>query len=145
MEEKTLLILWIALAVVFAVAEAATAQIVTLWFVIGAIGALIANALHATALVQGIVFVGVSLLTLVIARPFFKRVLKAERQPTNLDMCIGQTAVVTEGINNTLETGAAKIRGNVWTARSESGEEIPAGASVTVVAIEGVKLIVKTK
>ena len=143
MEEKSLLILWIALAVVFAVAEAATAQIVTLWFVIGAIGALIANALHASALIQGIVFVGVSLLTLVVARPLFKRVLKSERQPTNLDMCIGQTAVVTEDIDNTHETGAAKIRGNIWTARSETDEQISAGTAVTVVAIEGVKLIVK--
>ena len=144
MEEKTLLILWIALAVIFAVAEAATAQIVTLWFVIGAIGAIIANVLHAPALVQGIVFVGVSLLTLLVARPYFKRFVKTKIQPTNLDMCIGQTALVTEDIDNTREVGAAKIRGNIWTARSQDGSPIPAGTPVTVVAIEGVKLIVKT-
>ena len=143
--ENWLLILWIALAVIFAVTEAATAQIITLWFAIGAIGAIIANVLHAPDLVQYIVFVVVSLLTLLVARPYLRRFTRTKVQPTNLDMCIGQTAIVTEDIDNTHETGAAKIRGNVWTARSKDGEPIPKDTPVTVAAIEGVKLIVTTK
>lgn len=138
-----LLIMWIVLAVVFAVIEAVTFQIVTLWFAVGAVGAIIANVLGASSLIQLIVFVAVSILTLVIARPYLKKFTKTKVQPTNADVCIGKQAVVTEEINNTLGTGQAKIRGIVWTARSEDeGAVIPKDTLVTVKRIEGVKLIV---
>lgn len=138
-----LLIMWIVLAVVFAVIEAVTFQIVTLWFAVGAVGAIIANVLDASPLIQLIVFVAVSILTLVIARPYLKKFTKTKVQPTNADVCIGKQAVVTEEINNTLGTGQAKIRGIVWTARSEDeGTVIPKDTLVTVKRIEGVKLIV---
>ena len=75
MDDK-LLWVWIALAVVFGVVEAATAQIVTIWFAIGAIGALIANAAGAGVTVQLSVFVAVSILTLIIARPYLKKFTK---------------------------------------------------------------------
>ncbi len=137
-----LLILWIAAAVVFAVIEAATAQILTLWFCIGSIGAIIAYALGASLTVQIVVFVAVSLLTLVIARPYLRRFTRTKVQPTNLDMCIGRQALVTERICNPEGTGQAKIRGAVWTARSSDGSVIEPGALVKVLSIEGVKLIV---
>ena len=137
-----LLILWIAAAVVFAVIEAATAQILTLWFCIGSIGAIIAYALGASLTVQIVVFVAVSLLTLVIARPYLRRFTRTKVQPTNLDMCIGQQALVTERISNLDGTGQAKIRGTIWTARSSDGAVIEPGALVKVLSIEGVKLIV---
>ena len=136
-----LLILWIAAAVVFAVIEAATAQILTIWFCIGSIGAIVAHALGASPTVQVVVFV-VSLLTLVIARPYLRRFTRTKVQPTNLDMCIGQQALVTERISNLDGTGQAKLRGTVWTARSSDGAVIEPGALVKVLSIEGVKLIV---
>lgn len=140
-----LLIMWIALAVVFSVIEALTAQIITIWFAAGSIGSIIANVLGASPTVQLIVFVLISLLTLIIARPYLKKFTKTKVQPTNLDMCIGKDALVTEEINNTLGTGQAKIRGSVWTARSQNEAVIPEGSLVTVEAIEGVKLIVSMK
>lgn len=139
-----LLIMWIVLTVVFAVIEALTLQIVTVWFAVGSIGAIVANVVNASPLVQLIVFVALSILTLLIARPYLKKFTKTKIQPTNADACIGKPAVVTEEINNTLGTGQAKIRGVIWTARStEENTIIKAGETVTVTAIEGVKLIVK--
>lgn len=141
-----LLIMWIALTIVFAVIEALTLQVVTIWFAVGSLGAIIANVVHASPLIQLIVFVALSILTLVIARPYLKKFTKTKTQPTNADVCIGKQAVVTEEINNTLATGQVKIRGIVWTARSaDDGIVIPEGAVVTVKAIEGVKLIVTTE
>ena len=138
-----LLIMWIALAIVFAVIEAITFQVVTIWFAVGCVGAIIANVVHASPLVQLIVFVALSILTLVIARPYLKKFTKTKIQPTNADVCIGKQAIVTEEINNALSTGQAKIRGVIWTARSfEDNTVIPEGTTVTVKAIEGVKLIV---
>lgn len=139
-----LLIMWIVLTVVFAVIEALTLQIVTVWFAVGSIGAIIANVVHASPLVQLIVFVALSILTLVIARPYLKKLSKTNAPPMNADACIGKQAVVTEEINNTLGKGQAKIRGVIWTARSsEENTIIKEGEMVTVTAIEGVKLIVK--
>lgn len=138
-----LLIMWIALTIVFAVIEVLTLQVVTIWFAVGSLGAIIANVVNASPLVQLIVFVALSILTLVIARPYLKKFAKTKLQPTNADVCIGKQAVVTEEINNALATGQAKIRGAIWTARSaEENTVIPEGSMVTVLAIEGVKLIV---
>ena len=131
-----LLIMWIALTIVFAVIEALTLQVVTIWFAVGSVGAIIANVVHASPLIQLIVFVALSILTLVIARPYLKKFTKTKTQPTNADVCIGKQAVVTEEINNTLATGQVKISGIVWTARSaDDGVIIPEGAVVTVKAI----------
>lgn len=136
--------MWIVLTVVFAIIEALTLQIVTVWFAVGSIGAIVANVVNASPLVQLIVFVALSILTLLVARPYLKKFTKTKIQPTNADACIGKPAVVTEEINNTLGTGQAKIRGVIWTARStEENTIIKAGETVTVTAIEGVKLIVK--
>lgn len=143
---NSLLIMWIVLTVVFAIIEAVTLQIVTVWFAVGSIGAIIANVVGASQLVQLIVFVALSILTLVIARPYLKKFTKTKIQPTNADICIGKQAIVTEEINNTLGTGQAKIRGVIWTARStDENTIIKEGSTVIVTAIEGVKLIVKSE
>ena len=48
-------------------------------------------------------------------------------------------AVVTEPIDNVLETGAVKINGKIWTARSMTDAQIAIGTRVTVVEIRGVR------
>ncbi|MGN0467648.1 MAG: NfeD family protein [Acutalibacteraceae bacterium] len=138
-----LLIMWIVLAIVFAVIEAVTVQIVTIWFAVGAVGAIIAYVLGANEIVQLTVFVAVSLLTLIIARPYLKKFTKTQVQPTNADMYIGKQALVTERIDNNNATGQAKIGGSLWTARSADGSVIEKDSLVSVMSIEGVKLIVK--
>ncbi|MCM1363833.1 MAG: NfeD family protein [Faecalibacterium sp.] len=138
-----LLIMWIALSIIFAVIEAATAQIVTIWFAVGSIGAIITNVLGVNSTGQLIVFVALSVLTLVIARPYLKKFTKTQVQPTNADMCIGQQAIVTEDIDNTLGTGLAIIKGVTWTARSIDGSKITKDSLVIIESIEGVKLMVR--
>ena len=145
MNVNNLFWVWIALAVIFGVVEAATAQIVTIWFAVGSVGALIANVVGAGTTVQLVVFVAVSILTLIIARPYLKKFTRTEMQRTNADRCIGETAIVTEEINNTQGTGQVKVGGNIWTARSLDSAIIPADEKVIVEKIEGVKLIVSEK
>ena len=60
------------------------------------------------------------------------------------DMLIGKECVVTEAIDNVLGTGAVTVGGKVWTARTEEPDgKAETGKVMTVVKIEGVKLIVK--
>ena len=136
---------WIALILLFIVIEAITAQLVTIWSALGSVGALIAYFCGATTLVQWIVFVAVSTVSLVATRPLVKKYIKVKIQPTNADSSIGLEAVVSETIDNLRQEGAVKLRGLEWTARSENGEIIEKDEIVIVRAIEGVKLIVDKK
>lgn len=138
-----MLILWIALGVVFFIIEIATSQIVTIWFAIGAIGAIFANVLNCSTIVQVIVFSVLALITLLVARPYLKKFTQTKVQPTNADMYIGAKAIVTEEIDNTKGTGQVKVKGAVWSAKSNDEEIILKDSVVIVDSISGVKLIVK--
>ena len=134
--------LWLILAVVLAVIEAATVQLVSVWFACGAVCAFLAAFVTDSLPVQAAVFVISSVLFLVISRKFVKKALK-NKVATNSDSLIGQSAVLTETVDNDLGTGTLKKGGIVWTARSENGERIEEGTKVKIVKIEGVKLIVR--
>jgi len=135
---------WLALLVLFIITEVATVQLTTIWFAGGALIAMLLSAFGVKSIViQVIAFLAVSIILLLATRPLVKKYINKKSQPTNADRCIGEKAVVTEEINNLLGKGAAKINGVEWTARSENDENIELGTTVTVVKIDGVKLIVK--
>ncbi len=138
-------ILWAVAIVAFGFLEGITAQLVSIWFVFGSIGALITSLCGGDIKLQIIVFVAVTLVTLVATRPIVKKRLNSKVEKTNADRCIGQDAVVIEEINNLLPTGLVKTDGKVWTARSSDGSTIPKDSIVTVEKIDGVKLIVSIK
>ena len=134
---------WVVALVVFLIVEAVTAGLVSIWFVFGSLVALICAALGAAVWLQIFWFVIVSVATLVLTRPLVKRYVDSRSVATNADRSIGRAAVVTERIDNLAATGAVKLDGVVWTARStDDAVAIEAGERVTVRAIEGVKLIV---
>lgn len=134
---------WLALLVLFILTEIATVQLTTVWFAGGALTAMLLAAFGIDSIfIQIAVFLAVSVALLIATRPLVKKHINKKSQPTNADRNIGQKAVVTEEINNILGKGSAKIAGTEWTARSVSDEVIPEGTTVTVVRIEGVKIIV---
>ena len=135
-------VLWGVLFVFFLIAEAATVQVVSIWFAAGALSALIASLFKASPVIQLVVFIVVSVICLIFTRPLVKKFTKGKVQSTNADRFIGQTAVVIKEINNDEARGQVKVGGNVWSAMSENGEIIAEDEKVTVIKIEGVKLIV---
>ena len=144
MQVNTMILVWLGLLVLFLAVEFATAQLTTVWFAAGALVSLLLAAFGVDNLaIQIIVFTLVSLVSLILTRPLVKKWTRTKTQPTNADMVIGEEAVVTETISNTEGKGLAKVNGAVWSARSADDRIIPAGATVTVRAIEGVKLIVE--
>lgn len=135
---------WLAVIIIMAVAEAATVQMVSIWFVVGGIVALIVSLFGVSLPVQLIVFVLVTAITLIGTRPLMKKVMQFKKEDTNAGRYIGKIGVVTAEINNELGTGQVNVSGSVWTARSTDGAIIPTGANIIVETIEGVKLLVKT-
>ena len=144
MKEMTLF--WLIAMIALFIVEAATVNLVTLWFAFGALAALATSLLGGELWLQIVIFIAVTIITLIPTRKLAKKYFsKNHHQATNSDMVIGKDCSVVEDIDNLLSTGAVKCMGREWTARSESGEKIAAGETVTAVAIEGVKLIVRRK
>jgi len=133
---------WLVVIVVAAVVEGATAQLVSIWFVAGGVGALIADLCGADLWVQAIVFIVVTALTILATRPLVKKLLNFKRIDTNAGRYIGKTGVVIIEINNMLGVGQVNVLGSIWTARSEDNSVIDVGKHVLVKSIEGVKVIV---
>ena len=135
-------VVWLALMVLLLIVEALTAPLVCIWFALGALAALISALFGAAIWLQVVWFLLVSLLTLWLTRPIAVKYLNSRRVATNADRVVGAEGVVTEDIDNIAGTGAVKLDGKEWTARSDSGTNIPSGSVVKVRRIEGVKLIV---
>ena len=136
--------LWLAAMVVLLIIEGAVPGLVSIWFALGALAALLAAILHAPVWLQVTWFVVVSVVSLILTRPLARKYVNSKTQPTNADMLIGSDCVVRERIDNLRGTGAVLAQGKEWTARMENGEaSAEAGEIVRIVRIEGVKLIVK--
>ena len=143
--EYAMLIFWIVLLVVLIIIEAATAQLVTIWFAAGAAAALVAELCGLEQWLQWVIFIAVSAVALIATRPLVRKITQKTVQPTNADRCIGQIAVVTEDISNIDGKGQVHVNGITWTARSSDGSDIKKDERVIVEKIEGVKLIVRAE
>ena len=137
---------WVVLMIGFLVVEGLAPGLVSIWFALGALAALIAALLGAQVWLQAVWFVVISVLALVVTRPLAKKYVNSRTQATNADMLIGQECMVTETIDKLHGTGAVSVAGKVWTARADNPDAIIEKGSVAVIErIEGVKLIVRTK
>lgn len=134
---------WAALTVILVIVEALTVQLVTIWFAVGSLAAVIASLAGANTVWQCVIFAAVSLLALILTRPYVKKAIEKRAVPTNADRCIGKEAIVTETIDNRAGRGQVRIGGIAWTARSEDDSLIECDEVVLVKKIEGVKVIVE--
>ncbi len=136
-------LVWVGVAIVAAVVEAAVPALVSIWFVPGGLLALVASLLGGPVWLQVALFFCGSVLALVFTRPLARRLHKEGTASTNADRVLGATAVVTQQVNDLLGQGRVSVMGNSWAARSSApGQVIEPGAKVVVDRIEGVKLIV---
>ena len=135
-------IVWLVLMVVFLAAEASTVSMVSLWFAAGALIALLTALAGGPAWLQTLLFLAVSAGLLLALRPLVRKYLSPKLTATNVDSVVGTTGLVTAAIDNVSAVGQVKLGAMEWTARSTSGQPIPAGTLVKVDRIEGVKAFV---
>lgn len=135
-------IYWLALVILFGIAEAATLGLTSIWFALGALGAMVVTIFDGALLLQIAAFVVISGVAVWLTRGWGQKRFNDSREPTNADRILGQRCHVLEDIDNDLGTGVVKADGKIWTARSMTGAVIPAGSTVTIRAIEGVKVLV---
>lgn len=120
--------------------EFLTVGLVSIWFALGALAALITTFITDSVVIQVFVFVVVSIISLLVTRPIMKKFKVNGFEPTNTDRVIGKVAEVTKEIKPN-SYGEVIIFGDEWMAASK--EKIAVGEKVVIEKIEGAKLIVK--
>ena len=142
--ETYMWIIWLSLFVVMLIIEASGPALVSIWFSLGALIALIVSFIpNVQWWIQVIVFVVISIATLFALRPIVKRYMKRNRYNTNIDSFNGKKGYVIEDITY-LKPGAVKIGDVSWTAIPVNKDEtIVENEIIEVVAVNGNKLIVK--
>jgi len=133
---------WFGLLVAFIVVEGATVSMVSTWFALGSLAALIVSLIGGEVWLQVLVFVTVSAVTLAMLRPLAKKHINNRVTPTNVDALTGKTCLCVTAIDNPAACGQVKIGDVEWSARSTTGEPIPAGTQVKIDRVEGVKVYV---
>ena len=134
---------WAIVLVVMIIFELVTlGNLVTIWFAMGALASLIVSLVSDNITIQVLIFVVVSIVSLVFVRPITHKILKGSETATNADRLIGQTFILDKKITSE-SWGLMKVSGDEWSVTTPDNSEIEAGSLVKVTAIEGVKLIVK--
>lgn len=133
---------WLGILVFAIILEVAIPGLISIWFVPAALISMLLVFCNVPIYLQIIVFLGISLILIVLSRTIWKSYLAPKNaEPTNADALIGKVGIVTEAIDNVNAVGEVKVSGQHWSARSKNGESIDKGITVKILSIEGVKLI----
>ena len=133
-------IYWCMACLVLLFIEISTVNLVSIWFAIGSLFAMILAIFTDNFLLQLIMFIVISIIALLITKPLVKKFRKTDIVPTNLDRGIGKRADVIKEITAD-KYGEVKVLGVVWTAAGDGNFKV--GDKVIVKSIDGVKLIVE--
>ena len=144
MIEQYMWIIWLAMFVITIIIEAVSSDLLTVWFTLGSLVALIISFIPGVSWwIQLIVFFVISIACLLALRPLAKKLLKREKIDSNVDEIIHKKGKIIKGCDE-LNHGEVKVNGVIWTAVSaDESKSIGQGSIVEIVAVSGNKLIVK--
>lgn len=139
--EQYMPFVWVGLAILAAILEAVTLQLVSIWFMFGALSAAIVSVFTTSVPIQLTVFLVVSIATLFGTRPIIRKIRKNNpKVNTNADRLVGKIGVVI--FDDDQNSTQVKVNGEIWTAKTQNTNLIK-GQKVKVLSIEGVKLLVE--
>lgn len=135
---------WLGAMVFFALIEAMSFGLVSVWFAVGSIAAMISVFFGAPILIQLAVFVVFSGATMIAFRPLFKRIFFVSNSIDGIDRLIGMDAVVIEEVSRT--SGKVTADGKTWNARIEEGiAEVNDVCSVKELDKNNLQLLIEKK
>ncbi len=142
MDFSTIMMLfWIFVIVVAFIIEVNTLDLVSIWFSLGAIAAFVAALVGLSESIQMWIFIGSTIVLLLLTRPLAKKYMIKNKVKTNADGLVGKTAKVTKALLPG-ERGEVKIEGKYWLAFSDQEIGFEVNEKVEVLAIQGVKLLI---
>ena len=140
---------WFAFCLLLIFVEITTVNLVSIWFAIGAFFAMIMALFSDVFLLQVIIFIIISIITLLITKPLVKKSKividafasrKTGIEATNYDRVIGKHAEVIKKITPD-DYGQVKVLGSTWTAVCDKVCDV--SEKVIVKRVDGVKLVVE--
>ncbi len=144
--DMNMTVLWLVILVILVVVELVTMGLTTIWFAGGALVAACISIPGTPLALQILVFLAVSALLLFFTRPVAVKYFNRDRIRTNVESMVGRQAIVISEIDNIEGIGQVNTGGMEWSARSSYHSiVIPVGAVVTVLGVDGVKLIVEER
>lgn len=144
--DMNMTVVWLAILVILVVIELITMGLTTIWFAGGALVAACISIPGTPLMLQILIFLVVSALLLYFTRPVAVKYFNRDRIRTNVESMIGRQAIVISEINNIEGIGQINTGGMEWSARSSyHNVVIPVGAVVTILGVDGVKLIVEER
>ena len=134
-----MIIVWAVVIAVTLVVEFITVHLISVWFSVGGIAALIAAACGAASGWQVLIFFVVSLVFILSLRRLTVKFLKTKTTPTNLDANIGMKVKLLKDVAD--NTSEIKILDTVWTVSCEHA--LKSGDEVEITGMAGSKYIVR--
>lgn len=120
----TYIVFWLAATVVFVLVELMTVGLTSIWFAAGSFVAFIIALLGGNVVVQGIVFILVSVVLLALTKPWAGKYINSRTVKTNVDSLVGERAVLTEDADSMKQTGKAVVNGQEWTVRPQDETQV---------------------
>ena len=130
---------WFLVAVFLGILELATTNLVSIWFVISSLVAMIISKFTTNVLVEVTVFVALGIILMPLSKKIYKKIKKSDTK-TNIDRIIGMMGVVTEDITMG-NIGEVKVDGKRWSAYADT--DILKDEKVKILSINSVKLKVE--
>ncbi len=138
--------IWVIIGILFMVAEIFTPSFFMFWFGIGGIVAAFVAYFYPNMVIEIVVFIAVSIVLVLLTRPFARRITGEEPRKINVDDIVGREAIVVEKIDNIAGKGIIKVNGDLWRATSESDDlVIEKEEKVVILRVEGAHLVVRRK
>lgn len=131
--------IWLLVAVILGIIEVSTTNLVSIWFVISSLLAMIVSLFVDSILIQIAIFVLVGVLLMPLSKKIYNKI-KVSNVKTNIDRIIGMKGIVTENIIKD-DIGEVKVDGKKWSAYADTN--ISKGEYIEVLSINSVKLKVK--
>lgn len=135
---------WLGIFVLALIIEAIGTDLVSIWFALGSIIALVISFIPGVSWwIELIVFVVISMASLMALRPFVHKYMRRGIVNSNIDEIIHQKGVLTKKVD-LLHHGEVELHGVKWTVIGESEKDsIKEGSLVEVLAVSGNKLVVR--
>ncbi len=130
---------WLSIVVALAILEIATVNLVSIWFVVSGIIAMITSLFTDNILIQASIFIIFGIIFMLLTKKIIKKIIP-DKEKTNLDRIIGMTGIVISKITKN-KPGEVKVDGKIWTAISNT--TINENEPVKILEINSTKLKVE--
>ncbi|MCK4312472.1 MAG: NfeD family protein [Candidatus Cloacimonetes bacterium] len=137
-------LIWVAIGIICIIIEIFTPGFLFMSFGIGAIITGLVSIVLKSVPLQILVFAVITFLVFISSRKLSKKLISKSSEETNIYALKGKKGIVVKEIPED-GRGYVKVGGEEWSAVSEDGKKIEKDEKVTIIKVEGNKLIVSIK